>query len=267
MTAYPIQFATQNDVNLIPFIMSGDPSLEVSLALIERLEKSGVTAIELGVPFSDPQADGPVIQAAAERALAQGVTLSDILALGRQVRQRGGKVPLILFSYFNPLLQYGLTRIAQEAANAGFSGMIVPDLPFEESRLLRQVASEVDLPVIPLVAPTSKQRIQQIVSQAEGFVYCVSSLGATGMRSRFADNVTDFLQEVRELSPVPTAVGFGISNADQVSFFQSYCDGVIVGSALVKKMEQLQQALLSPEQREAALQEIEYFVRDLKGTN
>lgn len=265
MSVYPIDFATPKDVHLIPFITTGDPSLEVSLALIERLEKSGVTAIELGVPFSDPQADGPVIQAAAERALAQGVTLSDILALGRQVRQRGGKVPLILFSYFNPLLQYGLKQVAQEAADAGFSGLIVPDLPFEESHVLRQITRKVDLPVISLVAPTSKQRIQQIVSQAEGFVYCVSSLGATGMRSRFADNVTDFLQEVRELSPVPTAVGFGISNADQVSYFKPYCDGVIVGSALVKKIEELQQPLLSPEQREDALQEIERFVQSLTG--
>lgn len=267
MSAYPIDLTTQNGVHLIPFIMSGDPSLEVSLALVERLEKCGVTAIELGVPFSDPQADGPVIQAAAERSLAQGVTLSDILTLGRQVRRRGGKVPLILFSYFNPLLQYGLTQVVQEAADAGFSGMIVPDLPFEESHLLRQVASEVDLPVISLVAPTSKQRIQRIVSQAEGFVYCVSSLGATGMRSRFADDVTDFLQEVRELSPVPTAVGFGISNSEQVDFFQPYCDGVIVGSALVKKIEELQQPLLSPEQRKDALQEIEQFVLTLKGSD
>ncbi|SEN28249.1 tryptophan synthase subunit alpha [Lihuaxuella thermophila] len=249
---------------LIPFIMSGDPSLEATRELIHLLNEEGVAAIELGVPFSDPIADGPVIQAASERALRQNVTLQDVLTLGRQVRQEGCQVPLILFTYANPVFQYGLSRVVEDAVGCGFDGLIVPDLPYEESGELREWGQKAGLSVIPLVAPTSRQRIRQIVEEAQGFVYCVSSLGTTGMRQQFAGTVDTFLQTVRELSPVPTAVGFGISKREHVERFQKQADAVVVGSALVRKIEELSGALSDPVQRTEALEQIRAFVTALK---
>lgn len=265
MNAYPIQFASEQGVQLIPFVMTGDPSLEVTLEIVELLERIGVAAIELGFPFSDPQADGPTIQAASKRAMEQNnIALSDVIELGKQVRDRGGKVPLILFSYFNPLLQYGLSQLITDLVEAGFSGIIVPDLPHEESGILKKWSKEFDMPLIPLVAPNSKKRIAEIVNGAEGFIYCVSSLGSTGMRKDFANDVIPFLQEVKRKSSVPTAIGFGISTREQVSFFQEYCDGVIVGSALVQKVNEVSKQLLDPQSRQQGLWEIEQFIRDLK---
>ncbi|MBA4496052.1 tryptophan synthase subunit alpha [Paenactinomyces guangxiensis] len=256
-------FRSQKE-HLIPFIMSGDPSLEVTLKLIYLLAEEGAAAIELGVPFSDPMADGPVIQAASERALQQNVTLSDVLELGRMVRQQGCDVPLILFTYANPVFQYGLERLVKQAVSCGFNGVIVPDLPYEESAPLRKLGSEAGLAVIPLVAPTSRQRIGKIVSDAQGFVYCVSSLGTTGMRQQFAGHVDSFLQIVREMSPVPTAVGFGISKREHVVRFLEQADAVVVGSALVRKIEELSPKLSDPEQCDDALNEVRVFVRGLK---
>lgn len=249
---------------LIPFIMTGDPSLSVTVDLIELLEQEGVAAIELGVPFSDPLADGPVIQAAGERALANRVSLSDVWHVAQTARDRGCQVPLILFSYYNLLLQYGLEALIHDAQQAGFSGMIIPDLPFEESEHVRQLAQKHEFPLIPLVAPTSQQRMATIVEQAEGFVYCVSSLGTTGVRSQFHEEVIPFLQSVKELSPVPTAIGFGISRATHVQTFSQYADAVIVGSALVKVIEEQMETLSYEQTKEKGLQKIREFVRELK---
>lgn len=260
-----LQTALQSErENLIPFIMSGDPSLEVTRELIHLLADEGVAAIELGVPFSDPMADGPVIQAASERALQQKVTLRDVLELGCVVRRQGCEVPLILFSYANPIYQYGLEKLVQDAVESGFQGIIVPDLPHEESRFLRELGAKEGLAVVPLVAPTSRQRIENIVADAQGFVYCVSSLGTTGMRQQFAKQVDSFLQTVRKMSPVPTAVGFGISTREQVERFSHKADAVVVGSALVRKIEELSPALSEPAQLQDALKEIQAFVRQLK---
>ncbi len=248
---------------LIPFIMSGDPGLEATRELIHLLAEEGAAAIELGVPFSDPLADGPVIQAASERALRNKVTLHDVLKLGKQVRQEGCNVPLILFTYANPVFQYGLSRLVGDAVACGFDGIIVPDLPYEESGQLRELGRKAGLPVIPLVAPTSRQRIQMIVAEAQGFVYCVSSLGTTGIRKHFSGTVDSFLQTVRQLSPVPTAVGFGISRQEHVKRFRKQADAVVVGSALVRKIGELSGALADPDQRRQALEEIRGFVREL----
>lgn len=264
MNALQSVFTETKPVRLIPFLVTGDPNIPVTVDLIELLESEGVAAIELGVPFSDPIADGPVIQSAAERALKHQVTLRDVLDVARSARKRGCRVPLILFSYYNPLLQYGLQRLVADAKEAGFSGMIVPDLPLEESEELRQYAEAVDLALIPLVAPTSEQRIAAIVENAKGFVYCVSSLGTTGIRHHFLEEVTTFLSRVRELSPVPTAVGFGISKAEHVQMFHQYADAVIVGSALVKEIEQQGERLLNEETKEEGLNQIRKFVRELK---
>lgn len=264
MNALQSAFAEKDHVRLIPFIMTGDPNLAVTIDIIELLEQEGVAAIELGVPFSDPMADGPVIQAAATRALDNRVHLQDVLEVAKAARKRGCKVPFILFSYYNPLLQYGLKSLVHDAKQAGFSGMIVPDLPFEESDSLREMATEVDVALIPLVAPTSEQRISAIVKHATGFVYCVSSLGTTGVRHSFSDEVITFLEKVRELSPVPTAVGFGISKAEHVQTFAQYADAVIVGSALVQKIEEQSSRLSRAETKAEGLQQIREFVRGLK---
>lgn len=249
---------------LIPYIMCGDPDLETTRDIIRILAEEGVLAIEVGVPFSDPVADGPVIEAAGERALKNEVTLSQVLELGKKVRADGIDVPLILFSYANPVFHYGMEQLVHEAVEHGFDGIIIPDLPYEESIHLRKWGSEAGLSVIPLVAPTSRERIKDIVSSAQGFVYCVSSLGTTGMRREFDEQTESFLDTVRTLSPVPTAIGFGISQREHVEHFLDHADAVVVGSALVQKIGNQLPSLSDPSQRENGLAELRQFVRRLK---
>lgn len=258
------QTFVQKENHFIPFIMCGDPDMEVSESLIRLLEEEGASAIELGVPFSDPMADGPVIQAAGERALKNQVTLAKVLQLGKKMRKNGSEVPLILFTYANPVYRFGMEKLVDEAAAHGFDGLIVPDLPFEESEELRHLGKKRGLCVIPLVAPTSQDRVKEIVSEAQGFVYCVSSLGTTGMRDQFAGQTSHFLDTVRKFSPVPTAVGFGISNREHVRHFLNHTDGVVVGSALVKKIEEQSDLLKDLGRREDGLKNIRVFVRQLK---
>lgn len=260
-------FQTVNDrYRLIPFITAGDPDAVTSLELIRLLEEEGVTAIELGVPFSDPLADGPVIQAASDRALAAGMNLSGVLELAYQARQAGVETPLILFTYYNPVLHFGTGRLVQAAAEAGFDGFIIPDLPLEESEEMDRLAVNAGLHLIPLVAPTSRERIRAIVSTRKGgFIYCVSSLGTTGIRQHFSDGVESFLDEVRALSPVPIAVGFGISQPQHVEQMSEHADGVVVGSALVRLLESLGERLQQEERRSEALQEIRQMIRELVG--
>ncbi|MFC4078079.1 tryptophan synthase subunit alpha [Salinithrix halophila] len=248
---------------LIPFITAGDPDWETSLSLIRLLDQEDVTAIELGVPYTDPLADGPVIQAASDRALAKGMTLTGVLELARTAREEGVDTPLILFSYYNPLLRFGLSRLTRLAKESGIDGMIVPDLPFEESADLAELAEEANLCLIPLTAPTSKDRIERITAKARGFVYCVSSLGTTGTRSTFSSGVEAFLDTVKKSSPVPTAIGFGISRREHVDRFLKHADAVVVGSALVRMIEERLSRFKDPETREEALEEIRCFVRDL----
>jgi tryptophan synthase alpha chain len=249
---------------LIPFIMTGDPSIEVTEELIMEMDQAGVAAIELGVPFSDPSADGPVIQAASERALSQQVTCRDVLELGRRVRKRGCQTPLILFSYLNPLFQYGMEDLFQAASEAGFDGVIIPDLPFEESSSFRPLSSRYQLPLISFVAPTSQKRMQKIGEEAEGFLYCISSLGTTGTRQEFADQIESFLQEVKQYSRVPIAIGFGISEPKHVRYFSEWVDAVIVGSALVKRIAERKERLIQKNSRQQALEEIISFVKELR---
>ncbi|WP_028775894.1 tryptophan synthase subunit alpha [Shimazuella kribbensis] len=252
-----------NQTNLIPYLVAGYPSVEATIDLIHLLAEEGVTAIELGVPFSDPVADGPIIQLAAEKALSNGITLSDVFAIAQTVRDQGNTIPLILFSYYNPLLSYGLEKVAIDAEKAGFSGFIVPDLPYEESDLLRTQLEQVSLDLIPLVAPTSEERVAKIAATAKGFVYCVSSLGTTGVRQSFASNLDSFLQQVRSSSRVPIAVGFGVSTASQVQELRTKADGVIVGSALVKQVTEMEQALCKEDEKQVALNTIRGFVKKL----
>jgi tryptophan synthase alpha chain len=257
-------FQNRRTPRLIPFIMAGDPDFESTLALLELLDEEDVTAVEVGFPFSDPLADGPVIQQAAWRALGQGMTLNRLWELVSLARKRGVRAPLILFSYYNPLLSYGLGQLAADAKQAGLNGIIVPDLPIEENGRLLELCDQHGLALIPLVAPTSRERIEMIASQARGFVYCVSSLGTTGQREYFSQRVDRFLEEVRRCSPVPTVVGFGISRGEHVRRFSRVVDGVVVGSALIGRIAAVSEQLRRSDGRQQALEEIRRFVRRLK---
>ena len=248
----------------IPFITAGDPAPEVTVELVETLAGAGADVIELGVPYSDPLADGPTIQAASERALKQGVTLTSVLEMAATIRKKGLTVPLVLFTYYNPILRIGIDQLCERATAAGFDGMIVPDLPYEENAQLLNAAERNGLALIPLVAPTSEKRIQRLVSNARGFVYCVSSLGTTGTRDSFAGDTMLFLDRVRRLSPIPIAVGFGISKREHVVQFAPHVDAVIVGSALVRQIESVRDELLDPDLKKSGLQRIAQFVRMLK---
>src|SRR2546422_2591173 len=222
----------------IPYITSGDPSLEITLELVLALDKAGADLIELGVPFSDPIADGPVIQRATERALRGGVTLRKVLQLGGDIRKKS-EIPLVLFSYFNPLLNYGLEKLAKDAVEAGFDGVLASDLTVEESEPFIRAMRAGGLNTVFLVAPTSSpERIRKIAGASNGFLYAVSRTGVTGERQELASELKEFLQTLRTHTTAPIAVGFGISRPEHVRAVWQEADGVVVGSSIVKEVEQ-----------------------------
>ncbi len=222
----------------IAFITAGDPDLETSESLVVELEKKGVDIIELGVPFSDPLADGPTIQAASERALKNKVSLKDILRLVKSLR-KSVEIPLVLFTYYNPLHRYGLDKFTRDAARAGVDGVIVPDLPPEEGKELKIYAGKVGLDTIFLVAPTStRERIKLVAKNSTGFIYYVSLVGVTGARDTLTEAIKPALRKIRRFTKKSIAVGFGISRTHQVKEVISFADGVIVGSVIVKKIEE-----------------------------
>lgn len=233
----------QGETAFIPFITVGDPSLEWTIRIAQELEKAGADILELGIPYSDPLADGPVIQQAALRALEQGIRLTDAFDIVKQLRANGVAIPLILFTYVNPVLQWGIERFFGKAREVGADGVIIPDLPFEESEEARLAAAKHGIDLVPLVAPTSKQRIEKIVSDASGFVYCVSSLGVTGTRDKLSAELPEFVNSVRSATTLPVAVGFGVSTPEQAAEIRSIADGVIVGSALIRRIAPLADAV------------------------
>jgi tryptophan synthase alpha chain len=251
---------------LIPFLTIGDPDLETSVALVQAAEAAGAHMIELGVPYSDPLADGPVIQRASERALRNRVTLTDCIEVAAEARSRGVAMPFIMFTYFNPVLQLGLERFFRMLKENGVSGAIIPDLPMEEDEEPRRLAEQAGIHLIPLVAPTSESRVERIVSRASGFVYCVSSLGVTGVRTTFHEGVESFLASVRQASRVPICLGFGISSREQVERFSGICDGVAVGSAIVRTVEEALPLLTSADasKKEAGIAAVRDFIASLK---
>lgn len=250
---------------LIPFITVGDPDLNTSIEIICELEKAGADIIELGVPYSDPLADGPVIQRASERALKQHITIRTCMETAKRARAAGVKLPFVLFTYFNPVLQMGLDSFFDLLVEHDISGIIIPDLPIEESAQIREYADKANIHLIPLVAPTSKDRMKKIVSNARGFIYCVSSLGVTGERATFHQEVDEFISEVKSLTKLPVAVGFGISSREQVEHFSHICDGAVVGSAIVRVIENTIPLLTNPDTKEEGLMQIRQFVSQLKG--
>lgn len=218
---------------LITFLTAGDPDLEKTEELIYAEESAGADIIEIGVPFSDPLADGPIIQDASCRALNNGVNIDKIFSMVESVRKKSN-IPLVFLIYFNSILAYGIDKFIKKCDSVGIDGAIIPDLPLEEKLEFTKYLNNSNLNLIPLVAPTSKDRIKNIVNGCGGFVYCVSSLGVTGNSSHFASNVEEFLNSVKSSTKLPIAVGFGVSTSEDVKRFSKICDGVIVGSKLVK---------------------------------
>ncbi|MEF2597217.1 MAG: tryptophan synthase subunit alpha [Lachnospiraceae bacterium] len=217
----------------IPFITCGDPSLEVTEQLVYALEEAGADLIELGIPFSDPTAEGPVIQAANVRALAGGVTTDKIFEMVEKIRKRTA-IPMVFMTYANVVFSYGTERFVKKAADIGMDGLILPDVPFEEKEEFDSVCRAHGLGLISLIAPTSHERIARIAREAEGFVYCVSSLGVTGMRSSITTDIGAMVKLVKAEKDIPCAVGFGISTPEQAKKMADQSDGAIVGSAIVK---------------------------------
>lgn len=222
----------------IPFITAGDQGIDTTEKYIRTMAKAGASLIEIGIPFSDPVAEGPVIQDASERALSTGITTDDIFDMVKRLRTGTDAltIPLVFMTYLNPIYVYGVESFMTRCEEVGIQGVIVPDCPLEEKQELAHQAKTHGIAVISLIAPTSEQRIEEIASQAEGFVYCVSSLGVTGMRSDIKTDIASIVQQIRQYTDVPVAVGFGISTPEQAKAMAAVSDGAIVGSAIVKQI-------------------------------
>lgn len=222
----------------IPFITAGDQGIGTTEKYIRIMAKAGASLIEIGIPFSDPVAEGLVIQAASERALSTGVTTDDIFDMVQRLRTGDDAltIPLVFMTYLNPIYVYGVESFMKRCEEVGVQGVIVPDCPFEEKQELSHHAKVHGVSVISLIAPTSEQRIKDIAADAEGFVYCVSSLGVTGMRSDIKTNIVSIVQQIRQYTDIPVAVGFGISTPEQAKAMAALSDGAIVGSAIVKQI-------------------------------
>ena len=220
----------------IPFITCGDPDLETTAKVVREAVKNGADLIELGIPFSDPTAEGPVIQGANIRALAGGVTTDKVFDLVKDLRS-DVKIPLVFMTYSNVVFSYGAERFISTCKEVGIDGIILPDLPYEEREEFEPVCQKYDVALIPLIAPTSENRIAMIAKAAEGFIYIVSSLGVTGERKEITTDIGAIVKVIRENTDVPCAVGFGISTPEQAKKMSALSDGAIVGSAIIKIIE------------------------------
>jgi tryptophan synthase alpha chain len=247
----------KSECALIPFITAGDPDLETTLSALKILDQEGADLIELGIPYSDPLADGPVIQAAATRALEKGVKLEDVLSIVQQVKNEL-RSPIILFTYYNPIFHRGVENFLNQIQQVGVKGLVVPDLPLEEAENFLSIASAHQIEVTLLVAPTSpRERIKAIASKSQGFIYLVSVTGVTGMRTQIETRVKDLLVSLRSVTDKPIGVGFGISEPEQAARIKQWgADAVIVGSAFVKR--------LASNDPKTALVSIGQFCRSLK---
>jgi tryptophan synthase alpha chain len=228
--------AFQNGKAFIGFVTAGDPSLAKTEEFIVAMESAGADLIEIGIPFSDPIAEGEVIQKANIRALAQHTTLDKIFKTVKSIRAKT-QIPLVFLTYLNPVFKYGYERFFEACKTSGVDGVIIPDLPFEEKHELSPFAKKYDVDIISLIAPTSKHRVEMIAKESTGFVYCVSSMGVTGMRSEFKTDVESTVRAIKSATNMPVAIGFGISTPEQANEFSKYADGIIVGSAIVKIIE------------------------------
>jgi tryptophan synthase alpha chain len=232
-----IRSAFANGKAFIPFITCGDPDLETTAKVVRAAAENGADLIELGIPFSDPTAEGPVIQGANIRALSGGVTTDKIFDFVRELR-KDVSVPLVFMTYANVVFSYGAERFIGTCRQIGIDGLILPDLPYEEKDEFLPVCRQYDVDLISLIAPTSADRAAMIAKDADGFIYIVSSLGVTGERSQITTDISKLVSVIRENTSIPCAVGFGISTPEQAKSMSQYADGVIVGSAIVRKIAQ-----------------------------
>ena len=220
------------------YLTAGDPSLSVTKKLIFALEKAGVDILEIGVPFSDPTADGPVIQAASQRALKAGTTLKSVLELVKEVR-KVSEIPIVLFGYFNPIFAYGVQKFAHAAREAGVDGVLVVDLPYEEAKELRIYTDAVGIDFISLIAPTTDgKRLNKIAAQASGFLYYISITGITGTIAPKNEKIKTEVKKICKLTKLPIAVGFGISTPQQAKEIARFADGIVIGSAVVRLIDE-----------------------------
>ena len=234
------QLKSENRGGFIPFIVAGDPNLETTKRLILELARQDAGVIELGVPFSDPVADGVTIQASAERALKNPISVADILQIVAEVRAENCETPIILFSYYNPILQFGLNEFAEKAVESGVDGILITDLVPEEAGEFQAILAAKDLALIMLAAPTSSdERLAKICAKASGFVYAVSRAGVTGARNEMSNDAKTLVERLRKYTDLPIAVGFGISTAAQITETWQYADAAVVGSAIVAEMMKL----------------------------
>ena len=223
----------KNEKAFIPFVTAGDPDLNTTLDLVLALEKAGADIIEIGIPYSDPMADGPVIQASSTRALANGTKIGLIMDKVCEIREKT-QIPLVYLLYYNSIFKYGPERFFKQCKKVGVDGLIIPDLPLEERSEVIEVADKYDICIIPMVAPTSKARIKAITNLGKGFVYCVSVNGVTGTRQDITTNIKEYMDLIKGYTNMPKALGFGISNAEMAKAYAPYCQAIIVGSAIVK---------------------------------
>lgn len=248
--------AFRNGKAFIPFITCGDPTIAMTRKLVKAMVENGADLVELGIPFSDPTAEGPVIQGANLRALSGGVTTDDVFELVRQLREEDGlTVPMVFMTYANVVYHYGTEKFLSKAAEVGMQGLILPDVPFEEKEDFDPACKKYGLELVSLIAPTSHDRIKTIAAEANGFVYCVSSLGVTGMRNTITTDVGAMVKLVKAAKEIPACIGFGISNAETARKMAQSADGVIVGSAIVKLIGQY---------GEEAVPFVAQFVREIK---
>ena len=229
--------AFKDGTAFIGFLTAGDPNVDKTVEYILAMEEAGCDLVEIGIPFSDPMAEGVVVQDANVRALKHDTTTDDVFDVVRRVREKSD-VPLVFLTYINPVFFYGYEKFFKKCNELGIDGIISPDLPYEEKGEIADIAKANDVDVISLIAPTSKQRIQKIAADASGFIYVVSSLGVTGMRSEIKTDLKSILADIREVTDLPLAVGFGINTPQQASEISKIADGVIVGSAIVKIIEE-----------------------------
>ncbi|GHV84239.1 tryptophan synthase alpha chain [Spirochaetia bacterium] len=244
----------KNQKAFIAFLTAGDPSIERTEEFILKIERAGADIIEIGIPFSDPIAEGQVIQKANIRALNAGTTVEKVFSLVARVRQKTA-VPLVFLTYLNPVFRYGYEAFFKRCRETGVDGIIIPDLPFEEQNEVKSVSSKYGVDLISLIAPTSEQRIKEIAAAAQGFLYIVSSMGVTGVRSEIKTDLEAIISTAREVSKIPQAVGFGVHSAEQAARIAKIADGVIVGSAIVKIIE---------ENGAASGEKLEDYVRAMK---
>ncbi len=233
-------------MDFVPFITAGFPNETLFKKILFMLEEEGAKMIEIGVPYSDPLADGPTIQRTSLRAIEQGITLSKIFDIIKEVRATGLTASLILFTYYNPLLQMGLEKATEQMMQGKLQGVLVPDLPFEESPLLKSALAPYHIPLISLITPTTPiHRRNMLAKQADGFVYIVSSLGVTGERSVFHQKISSLIHEVKEVASVPVVLGFGIKQRSQIEDMANVLDGYVIGSALLRRIEEVENQVAS----------------------